>query len=157
MSEAQIKPTDNLATVAKEQLPAVIDDSVKLKPVYLEEIYTGQPGLIIILSERFNLLAKENAVSPDLSALEKIGFTVKIQEWSTSSRVLVTSINNKAVSDKRKAIVLESDKGRELIEDVALKGFENTLLPMVADIQAGMEKQLDIEIKRLQKIKGPSV
>ncbi len=157
MSETAVKPEDDLTAVAKDQLPAVIDDKTKFKPVYLVDIYTGKPGLVIILSERFNELAREDAVSPNFSDLEDIGFKITKKEFSTSSRVIVEDLNRKAVKDKRNALVLESDNGRELIEDLALKGFEKTLLPIMTKIEANMEKQLDAEIKRLQKLKqsGP--
>ena len=155
MSETTIKPKKELATVTKDQLPVVIESG--LKPVYIHDIYTGKPGLIVILSVRFNELVRENAVMPDFSALEEIGFKVSKKEFSTSSRSIVESLNRKAVKDKRNSLILESENGRDLIEDLAFKGFENTLLPIIAKIESDMEKQLDAEITRLQKLKqsGP--
>jgi len=56
----------------------------------------------------------------------------------------------------RSIIVYPEDEKLDLIEDPMLKGLENTLLPMVADMQSDMEKQLDTEIKRLQKLQSRS-
>ena len=154
MTEVETKqPLDSSDQLTGANLPATIEPQDCIKKVYIEEIYTGEPGLIIILSQRFNELAQENSVTPDFSALTEIGFEVALEEFSISSRTIVRDLNRKAVRDKRKVITLKSDNGQELIEDLALKGFENTLLPIVADIESNMEEQLEAEIARLQKLK----
>ena len=135
----------------------MIDNKGKIKPAYLKDIYTGRPGFVIPLSKQFNELVDEESVSPDFQPLKDLGYKVEFRSWNPEKR---NFHSDNAYDSKegyyRSIIVYPEDEKLDLIEDPMLKGLENTLLPMVADMQSDMEKQLDTEIKRLQKLQSRS-
>lgn len=145
------KPTDALAKVEGSQLPAVIENGGAIKPVYLHDIYTGKPGFVIVLSQRFNELAKEQFISPDFSRLQEMGYKVEPKYWNPIERKLDQGTAYDKHEGMVKVITLYPDD-INLIEDPMFKGLETTLLPIVKDIETDMEKQLNDEVKRLQKL-----
>ena len=144
-------PTTDLAVGNNNQLPAVIE--IGIKPVYLHDIYNGKPGLVIILSERFNRLAQENCVSPGFSVLENMGFTVERGKWwHPEERRFEQGTAYDNHEGYRQVITLHGNDARSLIEDLAKEGFNQSLLPIMVEIEADMEVQLQKEIDRLQSL-----
>jgi len=151
MSETNVKtPTEALSEASAPQLPVVIE---AVKRIYLHDVYTGCPGFVIILSERFNQLSKEESVSPDFSPFQELGYKVEIKHWHPTDRKFALGNNYDNLEGMLRSLVVHPEN-RDPIEEVILKGAEHTLLPMLAEMEADMEQQLDVEITRLQKIKG---
>jgi hypothetical protein len=155
MSDVDIKkPTEDMTAVAALQLPAVIDKEINLKPVYLHDIYTGKPGFVVILSDRFNELSKEEAISPDFSDIENLGYKVEIRHWHPIDRKFDLGNNYDNLEGMFRCITLYPRDNIDLIEDAMLIGLDKAILPLVNKVQTNMEKQLDTELQRLQKLHG---
>jgi hypothetical protein len=152
MIQTDTKVDDTLVTYVLTDvganLPAVTENSQRIF-LYAN---AGSVRVVIILSDDFNKIANENniGIQPDFDKFKEMNINVVIGNWYVNDRRF--EIGSPTFKDPVKAVKFEFNDITELDKVLAL-GVEATLLPMLDEVEAGMEAKLDAEITRLRTLK----
>lgn len=144
MATTEEKNPNPTTAIAGANLPAVIDDKAISNRVFLH-----QDKIIIILSDRFNELSKEKFISPSYGRFEEFGVKSNGCTWNPEKREV------KYDQDVRNGFywaVMLTFKDSVDLDTIVKNGVQNTLMPIMAEIETDMELQLEAEITRLQSL-----
>ena len=116
------------------------------KCIHLSSVNTGVPAFVIVLSERFNELANEQFITPDFTPFTELEYIVKRGGFILKSRQFFEARDQSHAP----AIAVYAKDNMDLMDDIITQGADNVLMPLMEQVMANMEEQLETEVGRLQ-------